>query len=117
MIRLFADSQYYIKDDQLAEWVVSNNIQFERERKKVMVVEDAAMAEDLSWKVIRGDSYVSSTGLDKALTDEITDFYSKQKERNEKREREIRECHDIRERAERERQEALGRSAREEEER
>ncbi|KAL3942075.1 MAG: hypothetical protein SGBAC_003671 [Bacillariaceae sp.] len=124
MVRLFDDGQYYIEDDQGTEWVTSNNSNFSKELKKNKNVEETALAVNGSWIVICGNYSVTSTGVDKELSDQITDFYSKQRERKKKRDREITAYHEreravraAKEAAERERQEAAERAAREEQQR
>lgn len=106
-VRLFTKGHYFIKHDQGGQWSLANhsNNRLVQELKKKKV-EDVAVAGDGSWIVIRSDYGVISTGVDKRLSDHIRDFFRKQKERNHKREREIKEYHD-RERVEREEEERV----------
>jgi len=83
-------------------------------------VEDVAKAGDGSWVIIKPDHYVSSRGVDSALTQQLDQFYRDQKNRNNQRSRAINEYHNRRreereaqERAEREAIEAAERAERE----
>ncbi|CAJ1928648.1 unnamed protein product [Cylindrotheca closterium] len=91
IMRLFANGQYYIKDDNGEGWN-SDSIYFDRElQSSNQKVEDVAMAEDGSWIILRSYDSVRSVGLDERLETLIEDFYTMQKERKTKRDREIQE--------------------------
>jgi len=118
-VRLFGDGEYFISDDNGTQWVTSA-IFLSKELKKSGKVEDVAKAGDGSWVIIKPDHYVSSRGVDSALTQQLDQFYRDQKNRNNQRSRAINEYHNRRreereaqERAEREAIEAAERAERE----
>jgi len=113
-IRLFNDNGYFISDDEGTEWKAVG-MHCSKELKKRGTVEEFALAEDMSWVIIRPNSFVSSKGVDAKLKGHLNRFYSEQRERKNHRAREIQEYHDRIQREEQERQEREAREAAERE--
>ena len=109
-IRLFANGGYFISDDEGSEWK-SLGEHCAKEVEKRGKNEDVAVAADGTWVVIRPDRYIASTGVDSDLSRHLTKFYNDQRERNNRRSREIQEYYariqreETREQEEREEQE------------
>mmetsp|Transcript_19807 Transcript_19807/g.45387 ORF Transcript_19807/g.45387 Transcript_19807/m.45387 type:complete len:455 (-) Transcript_19807:74-1438(-) len=117
-VRLFGNNQYYVQDDEGAMWNVQNNVHLGKELKGSGPIHDVAIAGDGCWIVIRENHAVTSTGVDKSLVDKLTTFYQQQRQRFNKRKREINDAQRLirLEREEREREERV-RQEREERER
>mmetsp|Transcript_7829 Transcript_7829/g.10957 ORF Transcript_7829/g.10957 Transcript_7829/m.10957 type:complete len:429 (+) Transcript_7829:76-1362(+) len=118
-VRLFDNGYYFISDDNGSEWVLPDG-PLSEELAIIGKKEDVAKAKDGSWIVIRANHYVSSTGVDKALTQQLKQFYRDQKNRNSQRVQAIEDYHsrkreerEARERAEREAKEMAERAERE----
>ena len=98
-VRLFDSGQYYVSDQEGTEWVIHNdNISKELKKGGHGVVNDLAIAEDGSWVVIRGEKYVSSTGVDPDLTRAISNFYLEQRRYGNERSAAIRAANETNER-------------------
>ena len=72
-VRLFDNGYYFISDDNGSEWVLPDG-PLSEELAIIGKKEDVAKARDGSWIVIRANHYVSSTGVDKALTQQLKQF-------------------------------------------
>mmetsp|Transcript_24195 Transcript_24195/g.51298 ORF Transcript_24195/g.51298 Transcript_24195/m.51298 type:complete len:449 (-) Transcript_24195:284-1630(-) len=108
-VRLFDGGKFFMSHSNGTHYLTHNE-HIDGELRKPGAVEEIAIAGDGSWVVIRKDRYVSSTGVDEALTKKLSDFYSKQRRWCNERRREIQEAETAarqqREREEREAQEA-----------
>lgn len=114
-IRLFHHGNYFISDDEGCEWTSTMGEHLQNEIKKPpRDVRDVAMAGDGSWVVVRDNKYMISTGVDGRLKTVLQQFFSEQRQWNNRRAREIREA---RARAVEEAREQQEREEREEEER
>jgi len=89
-IRLFADDDYFISDDEGTDWLVGSYLHDELcEDGKV---EDIAIAKDGEWVLIRPDRFESTDGMDASLDELLKQFYSRQKKWVKWREKEIQEA-------------------------
>jgi len=111
-VRLFENGQFYISDDEGCQWSVSSHCS--KELKKNNDAKEVAVAGDGSWVIIYRDTFISSTGVDKDLTEKLSSFYHNQRCWIDSRNNEIRE---VREREAREREEQQAREAAERAER
>jgi len=120
-VRLFSGGKYFISDQEGMEWQLCNEHITTELQKNNGNVEEIAVAEDGSWVIIRGNNYVSSTGVDQTLKNELSKFYAEQRRYGDDRRAEIREAHAANERErlarEREAQEAREAAERAERER
>lgn len=108
-VRLFPEGGYYIRDTEGSEWKGLGS-HLKAEFDKGGVIHDVVVAGDGSWVVIRSNHYVSSNGVSIKVTQLLTEFYERHKERQNiqsqkiqkynarmKREREEREAVRLRE--------------------
>eukprot|EP00549_Striatella_unipunctata_P011361 CAMPEP_0118683402 /NCGR_PEP_ID=MMETSP0800-20121206/6026_1 /TAXON_ID=210618 ORGANISM="Striatella unipunctata, Strain CCMP2910" /NCGR_SAMPLE_ID=MMETSP0800 /ASSEMBLY_ACC=CAM_ASM_000638 /LENGTH=439 /DNA_ID=CAMNT_0006579909 /DNA_START=96 /DNA_END=1415 /DNA_ORIENTATION=- len=92
-VRLFADSGYYISDDESEWYNVGSHCSNDLEERESSDVCDVAVAGDGSWVVIGEHNYTSSTGVSSSLTKLLSRFYKQQRERQINRKEEIKHFH------------------------
>lgn len=114
-VRIFADEGYFISDDEGTEWCgVGEHFSNALKEKQGGAIEEVGAAGDGSWVVVRANAFVSSTGVSSELTGHISDFFKRQRDRNQRRKNEIREHN---KRVQREAREAAQREVQAEQER
>ena len=112
-VRLFSDGGYCISDSEGLEWCGVGLYLGKELKKSNGTVRDVAMADNGAWILIRDKFHIVSQNVDGNLEKKISDFYSKQQSRINKRLNEIQSYHLERKRQEEAAREAEERRARE----